>query len=363
MTDTFVPWSPGLSRISTGAVRAALPVAASPLQAAAWGVNWVLGKGRALAIDGPRTLFAGGEGVGSNIYSYWCNPNQFCADYQVAITMQGQTFDGGQTAIYGSIDIPASGGTNYTFAVDNAISVFYLKVPRTFGASSVEEEFSFKINTTLDPYVSPDNAGQALIVHSVHVYESPQVRLTGNGGTDSYTMEAGDPIYHGAPFASISGLAQQIESASTAYHRRGALFTYTSPVNDALPPNTYPTSFTNMFATPPALQSFLTNNGQTLRTCKVNIRGRVTNAGGLASGSGDVRFTMTNGSTTTFTLSSNTAAWQTPRTISVEVDDPSRWAVDGGIRGGTRDFCTVQIKANVVGHRVHVSGISIYDQP
>lgn len=365
LNDAVVPWTPSLTRINTEQVRATRPVLASSLRAGAEAANWVVGKGRAVAVDGPRIVANSEAGI-SKKFRYWVHGNEYATDYQLQITMSGQSVaTGGPTPIYGNLVLPI-GGTSYPFAVDGTPSTFVLRIPRSYPPSAASEEVSFELDVDLASVGG--STGQFLFVHHVHIFESYQIRVGAPGGSyagvDYFSLDPKSPIYDGAPDTSIAGLSGNIDSAQQFFHRRGSLFTWTSYFTDQAlaDPTTTSTSYVDLFALNPALQSFLTSSGQTFRDALVNIYARVDNGSG-GTGVANVRFTMTNGSSTVFTVSSLTSIWHTERVLAVEVDDPSRWVVDGGIRGGTRDLMRCEIKVNAGGYRLWIAGISVHDVP
>lgn len=366
MSDAIVPViAPPLSGINTEQVRATKPVLASNLHAAAETINWVLGRGRAVVVDGPRTIQNSEAGYGKR-FRYWVHGNQYATDYQLMITMSGQFTNGTSSPIYGNIVLPV-GGTSYPFAVDGTPASFLLRIPRAYPPTAVSEEISFEFDVDLTT-ITGSGSGQYLFVHNVHIFESYQIRLGADGanyaGIDTFTLDPKAPIYDGAPYKSIAGLSQFVDSAQASYHRRGCLFSWNSVFMDQAlsSPSTTNTSYVDLFAQKPALQSFLTTQGQTTRTAKVNIYAKADNGSGGA-GSASVRCTMSNGSTATFTVNTNTFGWRGEQNISVRVDDPSRWVTNGGISVAGRDLMTIEGKVNTSGHRLWLHAVCVHDLP
>lgn len=359
--DAYVPWSAELSKVTTEGVRATKPVLASNLQAAGQTSNWLVGKGRAVAVDGPRRISNSEAGV-TKRFRYWVHGNEYCTGYQVMVTISAMKKNGAATAVIGTIKMPIGGGSTGTFVAVGVPTTYMIHVPRSYPPSAASEEISFELDAS-DLVSESDPEGQIFIVHCVHIFESYQIRVGAKinpgsyAGVDWYSLSAKSPIYDGAPFESIAGLSGNIDSARQYFHRRGCLFSWTSPFLDSATAFYSSTSYLDLFQARPPLQSFLTTSGQTARTVKVNIYAKADNGSG-SSGSADVRIS-TLGSTISYTVNTNTFGWRGERDINVLVDDPSQ---PGWVRG-SRDLLRVEVKANTSGHRVWVHAISVHDLP
>jgi hypothetical protein len=249
-----------------------------------------------------------------------------------------------------------NGGAEQTFAVDNTPTTFNMRVDVT--ATNTDEEFSILFLNDHDPTV--DSQTVDLIIHQIMLFECPNATIE-NAGLNYFTFAPKNPIYEDTDGvgSSITQLASAAAFAAHDVFRRGGLFTCASPESANVISVSGTTSYTPVYRVKPSIQAPLFVPGATTKTCKSKVRAALS---GDAT-AGDVRITMTNGSTVTHHFT--TSGWSSTQNLSVETDDPSQWATDGGIRGGTRDEATVECRVTGTGTNGNftVLSVCIWDEP
>lgn len=319
-----------------GQIRAAWPVAAQPVKSAAYAANWLLGRGASLIVDGGHIWIPGSDGTQTRILRYKYHVDAVHTAIGIFIVASNSnTF------------VPVTiNGTIYT--VGTQATVIHYAIPNLSGDADLETNLTFEWPAG---DVSDRNVLQ---IHNVQFYESPMIILPTSGAGP---VEPGTLVYDGYDDReSISGLERAAEDLRATYFRRGALFNWASGYTDGF--NTASTSYESIFidSTNPAMQTRLMYEGETVRTVKCAI---------WVIGFGNVRLTMSNGDSVTFTVSEpygeGAGVWMTDE-LDVETDDPSRFETDGGIRGGTRDALEVEYKADS-GEQIFLFAVSIWDAP
>lgn len=326
-----VPFSVATGYTSLEPIRAGWPVAAQPLRIAAQNVNWLLGRGVPLVVDGGHRWEGDGSGGTRTLnYRYEVDAQHHGMVMTIVVSVDGQ--------------FPVTiGGTEYI--VGERPQIIYRPFPNLSG----DAEISWAFTTS---WSQPDSD---VYVHSLSLIESPQNIL--DGGVEG--IEPRSPVYDGyGNRESIAGLARAVEEAR-GYFRRGTLFNWAVGVADGY--NTDETSFQAFFVLAPAIQNRLMYANEATRNVKVNVFARVD-----SGSTGEVKVEIVNGVSTvdvTFTVTSTSDTWHTTQTIAVATDQADRWDIDGGLRGGDRS--PVQIYARVTGasQRVYVLAVSIWDPP
>lgn len=326
----IAPLFANVGNTSLATIRAGWPVAAQALRAATQNVNWLLGRGVPLVIDGGHRW----EGTGSLL------TKTLNYRYEVDAQHHGMVLT---LVISTSYQFPVTiVGTEYI--IGGRPQIIHIPYPNLSG--DAELTLALAISWTTSDFV---------YVHSVSLYEAPEVYL--DGGVES--IEPRSPVYDGYDNReSIAGLARAVEELR-GYFRRGTVFDWA--VGDVDGYNTDETSPQEFFAVLPAIQNRLMYANEATRIVKVNVYARV-----QSGSTGEVVVAVTNGFSTvdvTFTVTSTSDTWHTTQTIAVATDQPDRWDTDGGIRGGNRS--TVQISARVTGssQRVYVRAVSMWDPP
>jgi hypothetical protein len=327
-------WAP--VPIGLGQIRAAWPVAASPVKAAAYTANWLLGRGTPLAVDGGHSWLPGSDSDQTRTLRY-----KFHLDSQhVSLGV----------FIVASISNPFApvtiNGTIYSIGSEATIVHF----PTLNFGGDVDVEYELLIEWPAGD-VSSRNW---LEIHNVQIYESPVIILA-DTASGTVPPEPSTIVYDGYDDQqSIAGLERAVEDMRASYFRRGTLFNWVSGYADGLQASN--TSYEDL--TPeqdPSIQVRLMYSGETVRRVKFAA------CAAVSSGTGNIRATMTSGDTVTLNIVANTPVWLTGD-IDIETDDPSRWATDGGIRGGTRDNLRIEYKA-ASGQTMNIYAISVWDPP
>lgn len=370
MGDAPVDLYPLLSQIGLDGIRGTKPVIGQPHQAAACSLNWLIGQGHMLVNDGPKFLYwpldpGGGDFPTYSLFKYWIKPDAVHPTLILHITLRSIMSDGSYCVLLGSVEAPASFGTPFYFSAGQHPTT--VAVRYDIAASNTPQEFSFHISSL--GAIALEGPRPILLVDSIQVFEAPQQIINGVG-VDTSSFDSRDPIYDGgSDLSSIATLAINTDVCKTAYYRRGGVYQNASFALAIAQTSSYVAAF----PTPVPIQVPKLKNGGTLATVNANVHGWI----GNGATRGDCRLTMTNGSTATFSITAPNALagggawpgvtgygglWAGAQSMQVEVDDPSRWGIDGGIQGGTRDLCNVEVRV-IGGGQFVLNGISIYDIP
>jgi len=326
---------PDVEGMTKGSIRAAWPVAADVITATSKTVNWLLGRAIPLVIDGGHMWGGGPSGPVSKTLHY---------RYEVddAHPMVGRTFVISSERTAGvTID-------GETYQVGNSLpTVIHTAVRNDDGNAEVAYSPTFSWFAEQTDWVQ---------LHQLNVYHCPMAQLTADVGVDP--IKARSQVFDGHDARqSIAGLARAVDDLRSTYFRRGTVFNWAHGGDGftTVLHFVYQLLFQN-YPINPAIQNRLMYNGETTRDVKVNVYAKVS-----SGATGTILMTMTNGATCTFTVTSTSATWHTTQTLTVEVDDPTRWETDGGIRGGTRDELKVEVKVASGGQTLYLLGISMWD--
>lgn len=348
---------PGIG-VGTGnqaAVRTALPVVGRPHAATGSAINWLIGRGHTLAVSGPHFWDASVVAT----FSFWVWPDDIHQDYTWWITLSGRDGLYRPKVYNGTVTLSdiGSGTQTAAFTTPSDGSAITIKMQQVATAAS---STPLELQCTIDPN-GPSGAFDAedypyVYLHGIHIQESSQVFLDGRGVATS-TLEARQPIYWdfgSPPSASITTLVESSRYAHENYARRGALFSWFDPFDRFT--STTSGSWVDVFIARPAIQCRRVGATQTVGDIKARICARVT------GGSGQVKLSLSSGSTYTWSVSNTVNQWLDEQTLQCETDDPDRWPTDGGIRGGTRDEVRLEVKAPP-GQTIYMVGLAICETP
>lgn len=372
MGDEIVEVYPPLSQIGLDGIRGTKPVIGQPHKAAAVSLNWLLGSGHMLVNDGPKWLNwpldpGGGDFPTYSLFKYWIKPDLIHPTLILHLTLRSIMSDGSYVTLLGSVTTPASFGTPVYFSAGQHPTTVQVRYDIT--ASNTPQEFTFHIESI--GVIATEGPRPLLMIDSIQVFEAPQQIINGTG-TDTFSFDTRDPIYDGAVNdSSVATLATQAELCKSTYYRRGALY-QNSWFALAIARTT---SYVAAFPQPVPIQVPKLKTGSTVGTVLANVHGWI----GNGATQGNCRLTMTNGSTATFTITAPNAyagpgawpgitgyggLWAGAQAMAVSVDNPARWTIDGGILGGVRDLCNVEVRAlGAAGGTFVLNGISIFDLP
>jgi hypothetical protein len=177
--------------------------------------------------------------------------------------------------------------------------------------------------------------------------ELPMYSATTFGSSDTplvdpKTCATGSPIYEpSSGRKSVNGLMQvgssQVAGAGLIREaRRCNLFSWGNGVGVTLTDASYPGT-SQFFESSPSIVARHLFNGTNTSTVKVAAYAKCTGA----PATGNVRVTAATGGTCTLSFSSTSFAWQVGN-LTVETEDLSRNATDGGLRGGSRETLLVE---------------------
>lgn len=320
--------------MALGQVRAAWPVGAQPLKATASTVNWLLGRGTPLVVDGgyewPETATEGVE----HVLNYYYQVDSIHDTLGMLLTM---TSSRGVKSVY----------INGAWETIGPSPTLVYRAFANFGGDT-EGSLALSFQWVGGPI---GNSGR-ITVHNVSLYECPAVFIEESGAEN---IEPNDLIYDGsADRRSISGIERAVEDLRTTYFRRGALYNWTS---GGYAHTTTSPSFVELhpLGVKPAIQTRLMY-AENSRKVMCNVYARVTGP------MGQIRITMSSGDYVDFFVSSTSDTWHTTQEIYVTTDDPFRWDTDGGLRGGVRDEVDIQYKVGG-GNTLYLLGVSIWDAP
>ena len=328
-----------------GPVRAAWPVAAVNVGAAGATSNWLFGRGTPLGVCGGTHMWTDNGPQSKFIRCYGrIDDNHPALGFGIVLATDARL-----RLLTVTITLPDA----------STVVAYVNEIPTLY-----EYAIEIGIDLTSSPDIQLEWDGDycGLVVHNVYVYECPIIRLQSETGTVGIVPR--QQIFDGydGDHLSIAGLARAVEQHRADYFRRGALYNWNSPSGEPLVivGLTEETAYAYQALHPngilPAVQTRLMYAGETTRTCKWNVHATITGNGG------SVRITMANGDVSTFVLTGDTSGWQdVPLDIEVSTDDPDRWSIDGGLRGGVRDTVTLEAKREDVGGTIAISAITIYD--
>ncbi len=263
-----------------------------------------------------------------------------------------------------------SGGTQKTY---NALSGYTANNPILHyhdlsAQSSAETEISIDIENA--------NASGTITVESIGCFDVPRLDLAlaaYDYGVDVETLGHRQPIFYDDDGKGISSLATTSAEAFGLAHRTG-MFHHAWPiVGDAgvygisaaktVTATAYDPVFKSAAGATRAAPQLARKErrdgaaGYTLKTINVGVLGAVT------GGSGDVRFTMTNGATVTLNVTATATAfggtsagtWVTS-TINVTTEDAS---TANGLRAAAWDLATIEARKNTSG-TLYIAGVSMW---
>lgn len=324
---------PAPNEMQLGVIRAAWPTAAWQIKATALTTNWIFARGTPLVVDGGHAWPESGAQTRRLRYRY--QVDDVHANLAAAITCS-MAYGSGET-------MPITLG-GYRLVVGRVPKV--IQIPFVNLGGNVE--------ATWDLDIEWDGDIATLMIHQLILYECPAVTVA-NTGVE--VIERGDMIWDGYDDRqSIAGLERAVNDLRDLYYRRGALFNWATGYEAGVLTSSDVFASLHPDGIKPAIQTRLMYIGETVRTVGLAV---------FAAGFGEVRVTMSNGDSHTFTIDSGYAedpgAWFVS-SIDVETDDPDRWSIDGGIRGGTRDEITIEYRADT-GESLSLYAVSIWDPP
>jgi len=238
---------------------------------------------------------------------------------------------------------------NLTMGTGDPVAPRLFRLHQIGSASSTPAETVIGID-------NDSNSTASVIVQNIACYEVPRVEADSTYGVDLPTVKANTPIYESGTAgddASIQGVAKVARAAKTVA-RKNKIFDWSleGGHTGVTSTGTWVTVHTGLL---PTGMCRLLETGVTVRACGWNCRAKVT--GGDQTG--EVRITMGTGDTDTITVTSTGFAWQTEGSIDIETEDPTRWDTDGGIRGGTRDTITIEIRVTGTTTSIELRSVSV----
>lgn len=320
-------------------IRAALPVrGGGQWQSMANAVAWVLGKGSTIAMVGPYLDLDAANGFACYAYPHPQNTNWLWI-LTLARTNSGANvfghFEGAQGTDLGGWQLDSS------VPLHTPQTFFFIE---TFDpALSSTEEFTAAL------YV--DSTSTSVEMVHLSATELPASDMTTFGAGDDVvepsTCATNAPIFEIAgatAHASASGLAEIAYSISSGYGliaegRRVTLFSWASPVGVSTTSGSYVDlgMVQTAAASKPSIVGRHMYNGVITTTVRVGVYALVEGA----PNTGAVRVTAASGANVVINITSGTLAWYFGN-LTVETEDMSRNATDGGIRGGTRETFIVE---------------------
>lgn len=333
------------AQMKLGDIRAGWPVQAAPLKAASRTANWLLAHGKPLVCDGAKVLRV--TSSESYTFRYRIAPSAEHSSLTILISLSAPLTSAVSTL--GDYEFMQLDGYRVRARVEldnvpRSVSSPTMIIQPVYNLGAGDFEFTLDVSHNFVNELK-------LMIYSIHVFENPMFLLPNTGVQG---IEPKEQVYDGyADRESFAGIYRGYEELVSTYFKRGALFSWCDPTSVTRAETIYQ----SFFPVAPAMQMRLMYSGETTRAVECWVYAKAT--GGI----GDVRFTMTNGSTATVGINSSTGAWfTTSGSLSVEVDDVSRWDVDGGIRGGTRDALTVDYRAPSGGSgTITIYSICVFD--
>ena len=212
------------------------------------------------------------------------------------------------------------------------------------------------------PLVYTDSTAQNVDLVSLSAAELPAFELTAFGSGDTPMVEpstcsTGAPIYEPATGrASADGLCDIVHASDPGEGliqeaRRACMFSWCNPGGLG----TSSTSFASLgsWEAPPSIVARKLYANSTTKTVCVHIHAAVVGA----PNTGEVRVQALSGASVTIPITSGSLAWYEDYLV-VENEDLGRNAIDGGLRGGTRE--DLALDARVTGGSTTVVVVSMF---
>ncbi len=309
---------------SKNLIRAGHPVRSAQWTAMAQGVNWLHGQGGTLISFQPYFVnIAAGSSYGftSYIWPRYENPHRLWV-----VTIGAGTSN---VQLFGTL-------SNGTDTSDWSLS-----------SSSTEKLTIATLQEEVTPSATPATSNQLVVANdtnsggnirvlSVALYELPRTVLDAGYGVDFFALAPRHPIVGSTTGDNHIEAVHRHQRSAKTVARRQMLFNYHYPVG--VPESG--TSFVDLWASAPEIRARHLENGNTERN--VAWTAYTVCASGVT---GEIRLTASqSGATDTMSFTNTSAAWQTPRTLSIKTEDPTRWATDTGHRGGTAETVMAAIR-------------------
>ena len=319
--------------IDRAQIRAAWPVAAAPIKVIGYAANWLAGRGVPLVVDGGHSWLPGGDDTQSRVlrYKYHVDSNHSSIGVYIVASCTNST--------------PVTIGSTI-YQIGPQPSIIHYAIPNLSG--DVDLETSLLVQWEAGGVTNRN----WLSLHNICFYESPEIFIDNSGTTPpepgTLVIDAYDDR------ESIAGLERVSDELRELYFRRGTLFNWCNGYDSGrfVTNTSYADFFTSI---DPSLQTRHMYNGQTTRSVIVAL------CADVSGGTGNVRFTMDSGDVLTLNVTATTPTWIQGE-LAVSTDDPSRFATDGGLRGGVRDNCRIEYRAGS-GQDLSMYAISIWDPP
>ena len=326
---------------SGNAIRASHPVRSRTWWSMADAVNYLHGKGGTLMSSNPRvTGIPAGSSAAFFTYEWprYENPHRLWK-VTIAASSAAQAF--------GTI---SNGSDSADWSVDGA-SVG--AGPALTIATLQEEVTPSATPANVSITVANDSASASTIaVRSVALYEIPRTELDAGYGASQHIHAPRNPIV-GATTGDITieSIARHARTAKTVA-RRSMLADWYDPDGVSSTSGT----FADIWDFEPELHVRYLEQANTTRAISWTAYTNV------ASGdTGEIKLTASQSADTdTMSFTNTTPAWQTPRTLTVNCEDPTRWTTDSGLRGATAETVQAAIRRSAgAGAGVNVFAIAI----
>lgn len=322
-------YPPNFSYVTAGTssknlIRAGHPVKSSQWTAMAQGVNWLHGQGGTLLSCQPYFVnIAAGSSVGFNEYIWprYENPHRLWV-----VTIGAGTDN---VTLFGTL----SNGT------DTSDWSFDSNSDQKMTIATLQEEVTPSATPAASntlTVANDSNSGGNIRVLSTACYEIPRTVLDAGYGVDFFALAPKFPIVGNTTGDNhIEAVHRHHRSAKTVA-RRNMLFNWNFPgaVSES------GTSFVDLWDHEPLLRARYLESSNTTRSVAWTAFTQV------ASGvTGEIRLTASqSGDTDTMSFTNTSGAWQTPRTLTINCEDPTRWTTDSGHRGGTAETVMAAIR-------------------
>ena len=342
-------------------VRGGSTVKSLTMQDAAKTLMWAIGRGGQLVpCYSPSYSLASGA---TARFKFRVQPRYQAFSRLWTVTARGAS---GNAGLSFNTAVPAGGSAKYhNTGVTRAGVSPVIHYHHLSSQSSSETELSIDI----------DNDGAVgLVIESIGCFEIPRLELAlgaSDYGVDVETLAHRQPIYDGAG-KSVGGLYDTANAAFNIAQRNG-MFHHAWPIitsgagTTSATRNITSTSYVTLWSsaggvtrTAPQLARKRDRDGVSgydLRSVAVGALAAV------SGGTGNVRFTMTNGSSIELTISStdttfggtSAGSWQTD-SVSVDAEDLNS---SNGLRDSTWDLATIEAKKNTSG-TLYLASVSMW---
>lgn len=335
----------------TDAILAGNTVVGTPIESAALGCMWAMGRGAQLI---PSYMPAETITEGNSVrYRFMLRPRSQCVDMVWVINARGTGGAVGGAIIELTTDVDGGTVTTKQYSVgDQPFTVWPVLHHQLLDTVST---------SVMDARITIEAIDGDVVVDGIACYEAPRSKLAytaNDGGIDPTTLRFRNPIYNGSR-KSLGGVATTVTKAFSSARKAGLFMWATGDTTGTCQASTTSTSSSNgLFRAGVPMLGRKLYTSSTTATVTVYVQAAYATG---AARTGSVTFTpVSSGSTTTLTINQPTFEWYNT-TFTIDCTDLT--ATDG--RRSTRwDDVTVNFYTQNAADTLYVASVCCFeDEP